>query len=235
MQNIMNSCEISDIAHSRWFSIICDRKGGEEVGEVKKKKGRFLTVANILLCVILLPVIFINVAVIVNSYVNPEEIPGLFGIKPVAVLSGSMEDTFMTGDLIFIKVTDTAALKEGDVICYLESGQAVTHRIIRTEMNDQGETVYITKGDANNAEDQKAVETGQVQGIWTGGRLGGMGSFVLFLSSTTGMIVFIVCPVVLFIIWDIIFRWRMDRKEKSRADKLEAELAALKAQQEADR
>ncbi|KMZ53558.1 signal peptidase I [Dorea sp. D27] len=202
--------------------------------EAKRKKRRLVTVVNILLCAILIPVILINVAVIINSYVHPEEIPGLFGIKPVAVLSGSMEDTFKTGDLIFIRKTDTASLKEGDVICYLESGQAVTHRIARTESGGDGGTKYITKGDANNAEDQKAIEPGQIQGIWTGLRVGGMGNFVLFLSSTTGMIVFIVCPVVLFLIGDIILRWRTDRKEKSRADKLEAELAALKAQRGAD-
>ena len=158
----------------------------------------------------------------------------MFGIKPVAVLSGSMEDTFMTGDLIFIKKTDTASLKEGDVVCYLESGQAVTHRIVKKEQNDKGGTVYVTKGDANNTEDQKSVKPGLIQGVWTGARIGGMGDFVLFLSSTTGMIVFIVCPVVLFLIWDIILRWRTDRKEKSRTEKLEAELAALKARQEAD-
>ena len=67
--------------------------------------------------------------------------------------------------------------------------------------------------------------------FWNGGRLGGIGNFVMFLSSTTGMIVFIVCPILLLILWDVIRRWRSDKKEKSRATELEAELNALKAAQ----
>lgn len=199
--------------------------------ETKKKTGWIFTTVNIVLCMLLIPVILINVTVIVSSYIHPDEIPGVFGIKPVAVLSGSMEDTFMTGDLIFVQKTDTSSLKENDVICYLQDGQAVTHRIVEVEQGEDGTIFYITKGDANNTEDRERVNPEQVQGVWNGGRLGGIGNFVMFLSSTTGMIVFIVCPILLLILWDVIRRWRSDKKEKSRATELEAELNALKAAQ----
>lgn len=199
--------------------------------ETKKKTGWIFTTVNIVLCMLLIPVILINVTVIVSSYIHPDEIPGVFGIKPVAVLSGSMEDTFMTGDLIFVQKTDTSSLKENDVICYLQDGQAVTHRIVEVEQGEDGTISYITKGDANNTEDRERVNPEQVQGVWNGGRLGGIGNFVMFLSSTTGMIVFIVCPILLLILWDVIRRWRSDKKEKSRATELEAELNALKAAQ----
>ena len=115
------------------------------------------------------------------------------------------------------------------MICYLASGQAVTHRVVRLEQDENGEIRYVTRGDANSAEDRDTVRPEQVQGIWRGGRIGGAGNFVLFLSSTTGMVVFIVCPVLLLIFWDMAARWRADKKEKSRADALEAELNALKA------
>lgn len=199
--------------------------------ETKKEGSRLFTVINILLCIILIPVILINAAVIVSSYIHPDEIPGIFGIKPVAVLSGSMESTFMAGDLIFVKKTSTDSLKEGDVICYLVSDQAVTHRISAIQQDEDGSDIYITKGDANNTEDQDTVKPEQVQGVWTGGRLGGMGNFVMFLSSTTGMIVFIFCPILLLIVWDIIRRWKTDKKEKARAAQLEAELNAMRALQ----
>ena len=45
------------------------------------------------------------------------------------------------------------------------------------------------------------------------------------------MIVFIICPILLLIAWDVIRRWQMDKKERSRADELEAELKALKTAQ----
>ena len=124
------------------------------------------------------------------------------------------------------------ALEEGDVICYLESGQAVTHRISSVITEVDGQRSYVTKGDANNTEDAQAVRPEQVQGIWSGVRFAGMGNFILFLSSTTGMIIFIVCPILLLILWDIISRLRTDKKERSRTARLEAELNALKAAQE---
>ncbi|MBC8570584.1 signal peptidase I [Zongyangia hominis] len=203
--------------------------------EAKKKTGWIFSAVNLALCVLLIPVILINVTVIISSYIHPEEIPGVFGVKPVAVLSGSMEDTFRTGDLIFVQKTGTASLKENDVICYLQDGQAVTHRIVGVERGEDGTISYITKGDANNTEDRERVKPEQVQGVWNGGKLGGMGNFVMFLSSTTGMIVFIVCPILLLILWDVIRRWQADKKEKSRAAELEAELNALKAAQNTQR
>ena len=199
--------------------------------EKKKTAGRIFTAVNIVLCIILIPVILLNVTVIISTYIHPDEIPGFFGIKPVAVLSGSMENAIMTGDLILIKNTDPLTLEKGDVICYLEFGQAVTHRIVEI-VQEAGEPAYITKGDANNTEDARSVRPEQIQGVWSGVRLAGVGNFVLFLSSTTGMIVFIVCPILLLILWDIISRLRMDKKERSRTARLEAELNALKAAQE---
>ena len=201
----------------------------------KNNRGWIFTVINIVLCVILIPIILINVTVIISSYIHPDEIPGIFGIKPVAVLSGSMEDTFMTGDLIFVEKTDTGSLKENDVICYLLDGQAVTHRIVGVEQGEDGAVSYITMGDANNTEDQDTVKPEQIQGIWNGVHLARLGDFVIFLSSTTGMILFIVCPILLLIIWDVIYRWRADKKDKSRTVELEAELNALKAAQNGQR
>lgn len=198
----------------------------------KKQKaftGKISTVINILLCIILLPVIFINVTVIINSYLHPNDIPGIFGIKPVAVLSGSMEDTFMTGDLIFIKETDPTTLKKGDVICYLVSDQAITHRIVDVT-KENGNPVYTTKGDANNSIDQNTVKPEQIQGIWSGIRWNGMGDFIVFLSSTTGMIIFILCPILLLIIFDVIKRWKSDKDQKNRTAQLEAELETLRSE-----
>ena len=201
----------------------------------ENKKTRSLSmVFHIMLCVILVPIILINLSIIISTYLHPNEIPGIFGIKPVAVLSGSMEDTFMTGDLILVKNSNTENLKEGDVICYLLSEQAVTHRITKIQHDENGNKVFVTKGDANNTEDNEVVREGQVQGIWTGIRFAGFGNIVMYLSSTTGMILFVVLPVVLLIFWDMIHRWRIDSKEKARTAALEAELKTLKEAQKKD-
>lgn len=193
----------------------------------KKSKGFAGSVIGIILCIILVPVIAINIILIANTYLHPEKIPGVFGMMPVIVLSGSMEPEFMSGDLIFIHDTDAGQLKEGDVICYLENGTAVTHRIagISTE---NGNVRYTTRGDANNTDDQRQVEQSQIQGIYKGGRISGAGNFVMFMQSTTGMVIFIVCPVLLLIAGDMIYRRKADKQEREERRQLEEELEALR-------
>ncbi len=186
-------------------------------------------VAGIVLCIIFIPIILLNLLLIANSYLHPDEMPGVLGIRPAVVLSGSMEPVIQTGDLIFLHEIDAAELGEGDVICYLSSGKAITHRIVGVTSDGEGERRFITQGDANNAEDRLAVTAGQIQGIWRGGRIGGLGSLVLFMQTTTGMILFIICPLLVFLLWDIWRRRRLDKAEAAHTAQLEAELAALKA------
>ena len=77
----------------------------------KKKRGLVGTIIGIILCIILIPIIIINIILIVNTYIHPENIPGVFGMRPVIVLSGSMEPEFMSGDLIFIQDGDVEQLR----------------------------------------------------------------------------------------------------------------------------
>ena len=200
----------------------------------KGKQGLFQTVLGAGLCMIFIPVIILNLLLIVSTYLHPETLPGVLGIKPVIVLSGSMEPEIMAGDLIFLHNTDTADLKEGDVICYLISGKAVTHRIIEVTAGDDGLPRYITRGDANNVEDRLAVREDQIQGIWRGGRIEGLGNKILAMQTPVGMLITILCPLLLFILWDVWFRRREDRKELRRGAEeraqLEAELESVKRQ-----
>lgn len=203
-----------------------------------KKKKRRLSVSDIIgniLCVILIPIVVINLILIAGSYIHPEAMPGIFGIKPAIVLSGSMEPAIQTGDLIFIHKADVSGIKEGDVICYLSSGKAVTHRVMAVTAGEDGKPRYVTKGDANNAEDQLAVSADQIEGIWRGGRIRGLGDGILFMQTTTGMILFIICPLLLFVLWDLLRLRRMDQKETARTAELEAELEALKQEKEAQK
>lgn len=196
----------------------------------KKKRGLVGTIIGIILCIILIPIIVINIILIVNTYIHPENIPGVFGMRPVIVLSGSMEPEFMSGDLIFIQDGDVEQLKEGDIICYMEDGAAVTHRI-EAVTEENGAVRYTTRGDANNTDDQKQVEQSQIQGIYKGRKISGAGDAVMFMQSTTGMILFIVCPIVLLILWDIIYRRKIDKEEREERGRLEKELEELRKAQ----
>jgi len=56
-----------------------------------------------------------------------------------------------------------------------------------------------------------------------------VGRFALFLQTPIGMLVFVVTPLCLFIIYDILSRGRRNKNKSAREAELEAELAALKA------
>lgn len=211
-------------------------RGGDEMraGGSNRRQGRRFTASGVLgvvLCIVFIPLIVVNLVLIVSSYLKPDELPGVLGVKPAVVLSGSMDPAIQVGDLIFVNDCDPAALKEGDVVCYLSSGKAITHRVVSIAEGDDGQPRLVTKGDANNAEDRLAVSFDQVQGQWSGARVPGLGNAILFMQTPAGMILFIVCPLALFFAWDVWRRRRMDKAEAARAAQLEAELAALRREQ----
>ena len=203
------------------------------MNQENKRKISASDLVGLVLCVVFIPIIIINIILIASSYLNPSELPGVCGVKPAVVLSGSMEPTIQVGDLIFIRSTDPVTLQEGDVVCYLSSGKAITHRIVGVTEGEDGQPRYVTQGDANNAADRLAVTTDQVQGVWQGARIPQLGNAILFMQTTTGMLIFIICPLLLFFLWDIWRRHRLDKAEADRTAQLEAELAALKREKDA--
>ena len=92
-------------------------------------------------------------------------ITGIFPYYPVAVATGSMEPTIMTGDMVVINKTDSAAedLEVGDVIQYKRGTYTVIHRIIAIR-EENGQKFYTTMGDNNNAPDSGEVEQSQIIG-----------------------------------------------------------------------
>ena len=198
---------------------------------MKEKNGllqKIVGAVGIALCVVFVPLLLINVTLIVKSYTSPDKVPDFLGYKPFIVLSGSMEPSIMTGDMVFVKETDPDSLKVGDVIAYKSGSAVVTHRIVEVK-SENGETRYVTQGDANNAADQGLVKPADVEGIYQR-RVAGAGNLAMFMQTTTGMILFVVCPLVLFVLWDVIRRQLESRKEMSRTKELEMELERLRAE-----
>ncbi len=84
----------------------------------------------------------------------------LFGFQVFTVLSGSMEPTYRTGSLIYVKAVDYRELESGDVITYMvNENTVVTHRIAGIVPDDEDASVlrFRTKGDANGVEDGSLV------------------------------------------------------------------------------
>lgn len=91
----------------------------------------------------------------------------LLGFKVFTVLSGSMEPTYHTGSVIYVKPVDYRELKVGDAISFmLDEDTVATHRIIEIvpDEEDPDTLRYRTKGDANEAEDGGLVHYKNVIG-----------------------------------------------------------------------
>lgn len=107
----------------------------------------------------------------------------LFGLQVFSVLSGSMEPTYHTGSLIYVKDVDYTRLKAGDVITFMVNEDTIaTHRIVEVvpDEEDPGVLRYRTKGDANEAEDGSLVHYKNVIGtpVFTVPKLGYFASYI---------------------------------------------------------
>ncbi len=84
----------------------------------------------------------------------------VFGLKVYTVLSGSMEPTYHTGSLLYVKKVDYTTIEAGDVITFmLDEDTVATHRVMGVVPDaDEPETLrFRTKGDANETEDGRMV------------------------------------------------------------------------------
>lgn len=189
------------------------------------------TIIGAILCIILIPILVINVTLIVKSYTNKDEVPKLGGYCPLIVLTGSMEPMIQSGDLIIVKQIETANIVNGDVIAFFDpdskNNSVLTHRIVET-VNEDGVISYRTKGDANNAEDSSLVPADKVVGIYKT-RIPNAGNVAMFMQTTPGLIVCVVLPLILLVGIDVIRRRKLDKANQEDTAALLAELEALKA------
>lgn len=88
---------------------------------------------------------------------------GLLPWQPVAIATGSMAPQISVGDMVLVSKLDTDALEVGDVIQFRSGSYTVIHRIVAV-MQENGASSYITKGDANNANDAGTVSPEDVVG-----------------------------------------------------------------------
>lgn len=135
-----------------------------------------------------------------------QNVANLFGYTPLVVESNSMSPTFKKDDLIFVKKCDTSKLEEGDIICFhtiIDNEYALnTHRIQSIAENGEVRS-YTTVGDNNNGvADQHIISDGDIVGKYVG-HISGAGKLMNFLSSSTGFLLVIVLPMLVFFIYQV--------------------------------
>lgn len=133
-----------------------------------------------------------------NRKRKPWTLPGLIGVtgllvalglavllelRPVVILSGSMEPEISTGSICFICGVDRRGAP-GRVVAYELKDHLVVHRISSGDSDGQ---TFITKGDSNDAPDPAPVSREQIRGRVMGS-VPYLGYGVLFLRSRSGIL-----------------------------------------------
>lgn len=167
----------------------------------------------IIACIILVPILLVNLFIIFQSKTNKDAVPSIFGYKPFIVLSGSMESDIHKGDLIITKNVKKETLKVEDIIAFRDSaGTITTHRIIDVVEKD-GKRSFITKGDNNSTQDRNLVSEDAVEGIYVG-RIPGLGSMMDKLAQPTTIIILILGVTIIFVVGFMISTKKQSELEK---------------------
>lgn len=159
-----------------------------------KRLGNIITV---IICILLIPLLLINISIIIQANTNKNTVPSIFGYKPFIVLSGSMETEIHKGDLIIVKNINPEELKVNDVIAFKDQQDTITtHRIIEV-VEKNGTSYFVTKGDNNSSQDQNLVEYKDVEGIYAF-KISKVGSLLNTLSNPTVIVVLVFVITIIF-------------------------------------
>lgn len=189
-----------------------------------------LTIVGIILCVILVPILIINCTLIIKSFTS-DEVPNIGGTLPLIVLTDSMYPEIKSGDLIICHTEKPENIQVGDIISFFDpagnGSSVVTHRVVEVTEKD-GKLAWRTKGDNNNTEDRLLVTADKLVAEYEGIRLAGVGNVALFMQTTPGLIICVVCPVLLLVGYDVVRRRLYEKSNKKDTDALLSELEELR-------
>jgi signal peptidase len=127
--------------------------------------------------------------------------PAVAGHQLYIVEGGSMRPAFEVGSIILVQPLDPAEVRAGDIITYREpdpekADLITTHRVMSVSQTEPPS--FITRGDANDADDPLPVPAGNLIGRvdYSVPYLGFLFSFV---RTEKGILLLIIVPAVLII------------------------------------
>ena len=134
--------------------------------------------------IFLIIIIFILLFTLYSKFILKEELIKLYNTAILVVLTGSMEPTIKSGEMIIIK--EQTDYNVDDIVTYKEDRNFfVTHRII-----NKYENKYETKGDNNNLIDE-TIGKDQIEGkVIYHSKV--CGFFILYLLKPITLIVIII-------------------------------------------
>lgn len=193
------------------LSPLAENEANEQEAEKPVKKNKVLgTVIN----VVLVFAIILAVLATYVSYVSTSGsgVPSVLGLRLFSIQTDSMYDTLMPGDLVIdTAVKDPATLQKKDIITYwtVIDGERVlnTHRIVEI-YDGNGYLIFATKGDNNTTVDTLTVHESEIVGKYAF-RIPGVGKAFDYLQTSTGFLIVVVIPVLIFLLYQLIQFFRV--------------------------
>lgn len=191
-----------------------------------------------MVCLIVALAVFMMIFTVISVTTFNRNDRDLFGYKAYIVNSDSMAATdFAAGDLIFAKEVNAEDLAEGDIITFISQasesyGEVVTHKIRSKTVDAQGNPGFVTYGTTTGTDDTVVVTYPFILGRYEF-HLDGVGTFFHFLKTPQGYIVCIFVPFMLLILYQGINCIRLFRRyKKEQNEELQAEKAKIEAERE---
>lgn len=173
---------------------------------MKKAKKWGSRIASLIIYGLFLSLVFVVVAAKLTGGT-----PKVLGHEYLTVLSGSMEPGIKTGSIISVTpVKNPTDLKEGDVITFRAPDSPkilITHRIVQIQKVNST-VLYVTKGDANDANDASPVQAKDVVAQYDQFTIPYVGYLLSFVKSKLGAVLMLIVPGVLMVLWSIFSIWR---------------------------
>lgn len=170
-------------------------------------------IVNIVIDIIVVLILAVSVLVVTLSLTSKSSgVPNIFGVAPLSVQTGSMEDTINPGDMILCEVTNDPSYeyKKGDIVTFpIEiNGESTlnTHRIVEV-VKDKNITYYRTQGDnkeTNPTPDKELQTSSTIVAKYTGTKIGGVGNILSFIRTQLGFFLCVLLPMIIFFVYEAI-------------------------------
>jgi signal peptidase len=149
---------------------------------------------------ILVIALVLVVSLLIFTSFNP-----IKSLQVFRVMSGSMVPTLKVGSVVFVQKINPKELKEGEIITYRSNEDpniSVTHRLVAIEEKN-GQKIFKTKGDANNAPDATDILASQITGkvIF---HIPFLGFLSVWIKKPLGFISLVILPALLIIFGEIL-------------------------------
>jgi signal peptidase len=126
---------------------------GEDSGRKQSKLRRAVSaVTAVLLGLVMVAMLGLAAVAIV--------VPKILGATPLTVLTSSMEPTYSPGDVVVVQPVEPQDVAMGDVVTFQPTSDdptLVTHRVVSIRWGSDGVAGFVTRGDANGADDDPIV------------------------------------------------------------------------------